>query len=197
MKHPCKSKQQTRHPHLPIYPPAHPPPPPTYLHPQPHRATCIPTPTNLTAPSLHIYSPSPHPPIYPLLTYLHPLSISPRQLPHSYTSTPPQQPPAAILLKRFSLYLIGLLFWFFLCIFWCSDFCMFCLEILMHDALCQLRYSTGLFFHAKILIDRFLTFRLTSTHFIFCVLRDLKFSLIHSFKLLNSIGSNLILRVKR
>ena len=51
-------------------------------------------------------------------------------------------------------------------------------------------------FYAKFLLDRFLTFRVTFTSLTFCVLRDLKFSLIHNFKQLNSIGGNLILKVK-
>ena len=41
-----------------------------------------------------------------------------------------------------------------------------------------------------------LTFRVTFTPLIFCVSRDLKFSLYHNFKQLNSIGCNLILKVK-
>ena len=41
-----------------------------------------------------------------------------------------------------------------------------------------------------------LTFRLTFTPLTFCASRDLKFSLNHNFKQLNSIGGNLILKVK-
>ena len=41
-----------------------------------------------------------------------------------------------------------------------------------------------------------LTFRVTVTPLTFCVSRDLKFSLNHNFKQLNSIGGNLILKVK-
>ena len=41
-----------------------------------------------------------------------------------------------------------------------------------------------------------LSFRVTFTPFTFCVLRDLKFSLNHNFKKLNSFGGNLILNVK-
>ena len=44
------------------------------------------------------------------------------------------------------------------------------------------RYSTGYVCYAKFSLDRFLTFRVTSTPLSFCVLRDLKFSLIHNFK---------------
>ena len=43
---------------------------------------------------------------------------------------------------------------------------------------------------------KILTFRVTLTSLTFCVSRDLKFSLNHYFKLLNSIGGNLILKVK-
>ena len=42
-----------------------------------------------------------------------------------------------------------------------------------------------------------LTFRVTFTPLTFCVSRDLKFSFNHNFKQLNSIGGNLILKVKR
>ena len=42
----------------------------------------------------------------------------------------------------------------------------------------------------------FLTFRVTFTPLTFCVSRDLKFSLNHNFKQLDSIGGNLILKVK-
>ena len=38
------------------------------------------------------------------------------------------------------------------------------------------------------------TFRVTFTPLTFCVSRDLKFSLNHNFKQLNSIGGNLILK---
>ena len=41
-----------------------------------------------------------------------------------------------------------------------------------------------------------LTFRVTFTPVTFCVSRDLKFSLNHNFKQLNSINDNLILKVK-
>ena len=41
-----------------------------------------------------------------------------------------------------------------------------------------------------------LTSRVTSTPVTFCVSRDLKFSLNRNFKQLNSIGGNLILKVK-
>ena len=41
-----------------------------------------------------------------------------------------------------------------------------------------------------------LTSRVTFTPLTFCVLRDLKFPLNHNFKQLNSIGGNLILKVK-
>ena len=41
-----------------------------------------------------------------------------------------------------------------------------------------------------------LNFRVTFTPLTFCVSRDLKFSLNHNFKQLNSIGGNLILKVK-
>ena len=43
---------------------------------------------------------------------------------------------------------------------------------------------------------KILTFRVTFTPLTFCVLRDLKLSHNHNFKQLNSIGGNLILKVK-
>ena len=49
-------------------------------------------------------------------------------------------------------------------------------EIIMDDASSRFRYSTAYVFYAKVLLDRFLTFRVTFTSLTFCVLRDLKFS---------------------
>ena len=65
----------------------------------------------------------------------------------------------------------------------------------MHDDLSRFRYSTGYVFYAKFGLT-ILTFGVTFTPLTFSVSRDLKFSLNHNFKQLNSIGGNLILKVK-
>ena len=60
----------------------------------------------------------------------------------------------------------------------------------MHDDSSSFRYSTGYVFYAKFLLDNFdfLSDFYAPTFFIS---RDLKFSLNHNFKQLNSIGGNL------
>ena len=53
----------------------------------------------------------------------------------------------------------------------------------------------AMFFYAKFSLDNF-DFSSDLYAFDFCIWRDLKFPLNHNFKQLNSIGGNLILKVK-
>ena len=77
-----------------------------------------------------------------------------------------------------------------------SDFAQVRVEIILHDDSSRFRYSTGYVFLMQNFRLTILTFRATFTPLSFCVSRDLKFSLNHNFKQLNSIGGNLILKVK-
>ena len=64
----------------------------------------------------------------------------------------------------------------------------------MHDDSSRFRFLPAVFMQNFRLT--ILTLRVTFTPLTFCVSRDLKFSLNHNFKQLNSIGDNLMLKVK-
>ena len=53
------------------------------------------------------------------------------------------------------MWFVGLLLFFFSCLFWCSDFGKFRLETIMHDDSSRFRSSTGYVFMAEFSLDRF------------------------------------------